>query len=72
MAMHMITVGEESGNLEEMLVKVANTYDKEVERSIKQLVSLIEPVMILLMALIIGFIVISMLLAIFSINEIAF
>ena len=72
MAMHMITVGEESGNLEEMLLKVANTYDKEVERSIKQLVSLIEPVMILLMALIIGFIVISMLLAIFSINEIAF
>ena len=72
MAMHMITVGEESGNLEEMLVKVANTYDKEVERSIKQLVSLIEPVMILLMALIIGFIVISMLLAFFSINEIKF
>jgi general secretion pathway protein F len=68
----MITVGEESGSLDKMLAKVANTYDREVERSIKQLISLIEPFMILGMALIIGFIVISMLLAIFSINDISF
>ena len=68
----MITVGEETGTLGEMLDKVANTYDREVERSIKQLISLIEPFMILSMALVIGFIVISMLLAIFSINEINF
>ena len=60
----MITVGEETGTLGEMLAKVANTYDREVERSIKQLISLIEPFMILSMALVIGFIVISMLLAI--------
>ena len=72
MAVHMITVGEASGSLDEMLSKVADSYDKEVERSIKQMISLIEPVMILFMAGIIGFIVISMLLAVFSINEVAF
>ena len=68
----MIKIGEETGTLNEMLTKVADTYDREVERSIKQLISLIEPFMILSMALVIGFIVISMLLAIFSINEINF
>jgi type II secretion system protein F len=72
MAVHMITVGESSGTLDDMLNKVSETYDKEVELSIKQIISLIEPMMILLMALIIGFIVISMLLAIFSINDISF
>jgi len=72
MAVHMITVGESSGTLDDMLAKVSETYDKEVELAIKQIISLIEPMMILLMALIIGFIVISMLLAIFSINDISF
>jgi type II secretion system protein F len=72
MAVHMITVGETSGALDEMLTKVSQTYDKEVEQSIKQVISLIEPMMILFMALIIGFIVVSMLLAIFSANDIAF
>ncbi|MFL2948100.1 MAG: type II secretion system F family protein [Nitrospinales bacterium] len=72
MAVHMITVGETSGALDEMLTKVAKTYDKEVEQSIKQLISLIEPMMILIMAVIIGFIVVSMLLAIFSANDISF
>tara|TARA_B100000686_G_scaffold43481_1_gene45701 strand:- start:1286 stop:2509 length:1224 start_codon:yes stop_codon:yes gene_type:complete len=70
MAIHMITVGEETGNLENMLGKVATTYDREVENSIKNLISLIEPFMILLMGLVIGFIVVSMLLAIFSINDV--
>ncbi len=72
MAVHMITVGETSGALDDMLTKVSKTYDKEVEQSIKQVISLIEPMMILFMALIIGFIVVSMLLAIFSANDIAF
>lgn len=72
MAVHMITVGEASGSLDEMLSKVAETFDKEVERSIKQMISLIEPVMILIMAGGIGFIVVSMLLAIFSVNEVSF
>ena len=72
MAVHMITVGETSGALDKMLTKVSNTYDKEVEQSIKQVISLIEPMMILFMAVVIGFIVVSMLLAIFSANDIAF
>jgi general secretion pathway protein F len=72
LAIHMITVGEETGTLDEMLANQTQTYDREVDRSIKQLISLIEPFMILSMALVIGFIVISMLLAIFSINEINF
>jgi type II secretion system protein F len=72
MAVHMITVGETSGTLDDMLTRVSETYDKEVEISIKQIISLIEPLMILLMAVVIGFIVISMLMAIFSINDISF
>jgi type II secretory pathway component PulF len=72
MAVHMITVGEASGSLDKMLAKVSDSYEKEVERTIKHMVSLIEPIMILLMALIIGFIVVAMLLAVFSINEVAF
>lgn len=72
MAVHMIAVGEASGNLDEMLEKVSNTYDKEVEIALKQVISLIEPMMILVMALIIGFIVVSMLMAILSVNELAF
>lgn len=70
LAVHMVTVGEETGELEGMLEKISVAYDKEVERSIKQLISLIEPLMILLMGGVVGFIVISMLMAIFSINEV--
>ncbi|PIQ98909.1 MAG: type II secretion system protein GspF [Nitrospinae bacterium CG11_big_fil_rev_8_21_14_0_20_45_15] len=72
LAVHMITIGEQSGNLDEMLEKVSATYDKEVERSIKQLVSMIAPLMILIMAVVIGFIVISMLVGIFSVNDVTF
>ena len=64
MAVHMITVGETSGALDEMLTKVSATYDKEVATSIKKLIALIEPLMILLMAVMIGFIVIAILLPI--------
>jgi general secretion pathway protein F len=53
-----------------MLIKVAAIYDKEVKSSFKRLVSLLEPVLILFMGLIVGFIVFSMLLAIMSVNEV--
>ena len=56
--------------MEEMLYKVAETFDEEITRSVKALTSLLEPVMILVMGLIVGFIVVSMLLAVFSMNEI--
>jgi general secretion pathway protein F len=70
MAIHMITVGEETGNLDQMLEKVSQTYEKEVELAVKGLISLIEPLMILIMAMVIGFIVIAILMAVFSINDI--
>lgn len=72
LAVHMIEVGEETGKLEEMLNKIANTYEESIQNTTKRLVSLIEPLIILIMGLIIGFIVISMLLAVFSLQEIPF
>ena len=72
LAIHMITVGEETGRLDEMLLKVADTYDQDVRNAIKRLISLLEPCLILFMALIVGSIVVTMLLAIISVNEIAF
>jgi type II secretory pathway component PulF len=68
----MIAVGEETGKLEAMLGEVAAFYDQEVKRTTKRLTSIIEPVLILGMGLVIGVVVISMLLAIFSINDLPF
>jgi general secretion pathway protein F len=72
LAVHMIGVGEETGKLDEMLLKVAETYEENVQTSMKRFVSLLEPLIILVMGGVVGFIVVSMLLAIFSINEIPF
>lgn len=72
LAIHMIEVGEETGRLDEMLIKIADTYEENVQKSVKRFVSLLEPIIILVMGCVVGFIVISMLLAIFSINEIPF
>ena len=55
-----------------MLIKVAETYEENVQNSIKRFVALLEPMIILIMGAVVGFIVISILLAIFSINEIPF
>ena len=70
LAMHLIEVGEESGKLDGMLIQVAEVYDVEVRNSIKNLIAFFEPALILLMGVIIGTIVVSMLMAIFSINDI--
>ena len=72
LALHMITVGEETGKLEGMLVNVADHYDREVKRATQRLTSLLEPALILGMGLVIGVVVISMLMAIFSINDLPF
>ncbi len=72
LAMSMIKVGEETGQLDDMLIKVANTYEKSLKVSIKRFVSILEPALILGMALVTGFIVISLLMAIFSITDIPF
>jgi type II secretion system protein F len=70
LAMHLIEVGEESGKLDGMLLQVADVYDVEVRNSIKGLIAFFEPALILLMGVIIGTIVVSMLMAIFSINDV--
>ena len=72
LALHMIAVGQETGRLEGMLVNVADHYDQEVKRATKHLTSLLEPALILTMGLVIGVVVISMLMAIFSINDLPF
>lgn len=72
LAMSMIKVGEETGQLDVMLLKVATTYEKGLRISIKRFMGFIEPAMILIMGLLIGFIVLSMLMAIFSITELPF
>jgi len=69
LAVHMIGVGEETGHLDEMLEKLAEMYDRELKVTIKALTSLFEPLVILFMGLVIGAIVVSMLMAIFSVNE---
>jgi general secretion pathway protein F len=72
LALSMIKVGEETGQLDSMLMKVASTYEKSLKVAVKRFVSLFEPVVILGMGLIIGFIVISMLTAIFSMTDLPF
>ncbi len=69
MMVQMIAVGEQSGTLEKMLKKVAGSYEKEVESKMKALTSLIEPFMILLMGVTMLFIVLSILLPIFEMNQ---
>jgi type IV pilus assembly protein PilC len=66
---HMVSVGEETGQLESMLSKIADFYEAEVDAKVKALTSLIEPIMICLVGGMVGFIVISMYLPLFSIYE---
>lgn len=69
-AVHLLEVGEETGRLDDMLLQIANTYDRELRTSIKRLIALFEPAMILFMGLVIGLMVVSMLYSIFSINAV--
>ncbi|MBT3879546.1 MAG: type II secretion system F family protein [Candidatus Scalindua sp.] len=71
-AQHLLKVGEETGQLDEMLVRVSDNMDTDIEHRIKRLISLVEPALILIMGCAIGIVVISMLSAIFSINEVSF
>src|SRR5437867_1351371 len=70
LAVHMVRVGEETGRLEEMLLKVADTFENDVRIELKRVLGLLEPAIILGMGVLVAFIVVAMLLAIFSINEI--
>jgi type IV pilus assembly protein PilC len=69
MVEHMVSVGEESGQLETMLTKIAEFYETEVDAKIKALTALIEPLMIIAVGSVVGFIVISMYLPIFSLYD---
>jgi general secretion pathway protein F len=69
LALQMISVGEETGRLDAMLLKVSDTYDIEVRNTIDRLLSIFTPVVTLLLAVMIGTIVLSVLVAILSIND---
>ncbi len=69
MVVNMAAIGEEAGNLDEMLGKVADFYEEEVDRTVEGLTSLIEPLMIVFIGGIIGFIIVALYLPIFKIGE---
>ncbi len=69
LAVQMIQVGEQSGELEKMLYKIADVFENEVETTILRLTSYLEPVMILVMGCAVGFIVLSICLPIFEMNQ---
>ncbi|MES9846067.1 MAG: type II secretion system F family protein [Candidatus Sedimenticola sp. PURPLELP] len=71
-AVHMIRVGEESGNLEDMLLQVATLYDREIQTGIKRSLALLEPLLILVLGMIIAGVVMSILVAILGINQLVF
>jgi type IV pilus assembly protein PilC len=66
MVTQMIAIGEETGRLDQMLAKVSNFYDDEVDNTLKGLTSLIEPLMIVGLGLIVGFIAVSVISPIYS------
>ncbi len=66
MVTRMITVGEETGRMDEMLTDIADFYDSEVDYTIKNLTSSLEPIMLLIMGGMVGFIALSVLLPIFN------
>ncbi len=71
MVVQMVAIGEETGNLDAMLAKIADFYDQEVDTAVKALTSMIEPVIIVVMGVIIGFIVVAMFLPMFELGNLA-
>ena len=72
LAGHLVQVGEQTGNLQDMLLKLAEIYDREVQATLKRTVDILGPVLILGLGLIIAGIIMSVLAAILSVNELAF
>ena len=71
LAVHMVMVGEETGKLQEMLIRIADVYDREVQNAVKRMLALMEPALILGLGLVIGGIIMSVLVAILSVNDLA-
>jgi general secretion pathway protein F len=69
MAIHLVRVGEETGSLDAMLLRLAEIYDREVRTSVQRLLALLEPVLIVGLGFIVGGIIMSILVAILSIND---
>jgi general secretion pathway protein F len=72
LAIRMLQVGEESGEIDTMLADVADVYDREVRETVQRLLTLVEPVLIVGLGLIVAGIIISILLAMLSVNDLAF
>ena len=72
LAGHLMQVGEESGNLEAMLMQLAQIYEREVQSALRRLMAVLEPALILGLAVVIAAIILSMVMAILSINDLAF
>jgi general secretion pathway protein F len=71
LAAHLLSVGEETGRLDSMFVRMADIYDAETRSSIRRFTSLFEPIVILVMGLVVGTLILSMLLAIVGMNDVA-
>jgi len=71
LAVHLVTVGEETGKLQEMLLRIADIYDREVHSAVKRMLGLMEPILILGLGLVIGGIIMSILVAVLSVNDLA-
>ncbi len=69
LAIQMIQVGEQTGELENMLAKIADVYEQEVSATIMSLMALLEPAIILIIGAVVGFIVLSICLPIFEMNQ---
>lgn len=71
LASHLLSVGEETGKLDDMFTRMADIYEADTRAAVKRFTSLFEPLLILLMGVVVGALILSMLLAITSINEVA-
>jgi general secretion pathway protein F len=71
LASHLLTVGEETGRLDQMFGRMAEIYENDTRAAIKRFTALFEPLIILVMGIVVGVLILSMLLAITSINEVA-
>ena len=72
LAVRMIALGEETGKLEDMMQRVSDQYEKETRRAIDRFLTVLEPAIVLVMGVVVGSVVITMLLAVFSVNDISF
>ena len=68
LATQLLAVGEESGSLDRMALRVADTYDAESQRALRGLVALVEPALIVGFGAVVGFVALAMLQAVYSIN----